>query len=109
MQLLLLNWSIDFLHLLFFTKDSSTIHLSKCRPAISEDETIIEDSSVITKSNANTIQRNPLLHSQKVATILRHRSYRDREILSEFFCFKFNIFWIDNHFFKYHKIKHKSL
>jgi hypothetical protein len=66
--------------------DSSTIHLSKCRPAISEDETIIEDSSAISKSNVNTIQRNPLLHSQKVATVLRHRSgcYREREILSEY-------------------------
>lgn len=66
--------------------DSSTIHLSKCRPAISEDETIIEDSSAISRSNANTIQRNPLLHSHKVATVLRHRSgcYKDREILSEY-------------------------
>ncbi|KAL7038955.1 hypothetical protein ACKWTF_009753 [Chironomus riparius] len=65
------------------TEDSSTIHLSKCRPAISEDETIIEDSSAISKSNANTIQRNPLLQSQKIATVLRHRSgcFKDREIL----------------------------
>lgn len=70
-----------------FQLDSSTIHLSKCRPAISEDETIMEDSSIVSKSNANTIQRNPLLHSNKVATVLRNRSsfhHRDREILSEF-------------------------
>ncbi|KAG5682213.1 hypothetical protein PVAND_011579 [Polypedilum vanderplanki] len=72
------------------TDDSSTIHLSKCRPAISEDETIIEDSSAISKSNANTIQRNPLLNTHKVATVLRHRSgcFKEREILSEYILFE---------------------
>ncbi|CRK92539.1 CLUMA_CG006082, isoform A [Clunio marinus] len=67
------------------TDDSSTIHLSKCRPAISEDETIMEDSSIVSKSHANTIQKNPLINTQKVATVLKHRSsyyYRDREILN---------------------------
>lgn len=45
----------------------------------------MEDSSIVSKSNANTIQRNPLLHSHKVATVLRNRSsiFRDREILSK--------------------------
>ena len=56
--------------------------MSKCRPAISEDETLMEDSSIISKNN-NTLQRNQLPNSYKVATILRNRSssYKDREIL----------------------------
>lgn len=84
MVIKMLNWQSDKFNL-SLQLDSSTIHLSKCRPAISEDETIMEDSSIVSKSNANTIQRNPHAHSQKIATVLRNRSsyYREREILSK--------------------------
>lgn len=56
---------------------SETIHLSKCRSAIcnSEDDTIMEDQSMTTNGN----NRPP----PKIATIIRSRSIRDREILSE--------------------------
>jgi hypothetical protein len=45
----------------------------------------MEDSSI----SKSTIQRNTLLNSQKVATVLRNRSsfVKDREILSEYFRF----------------------
>lgn len=73
----------DNINKIMFQTDSSTIHLSKCRPAISEDETIMEDSSIVSKTN--TIQHNPLINPPKVATVLRNRSSycREREILSK--------------------------
>lgn len=59
---------------------SESIHLSKCRPVIcnSEDDTIMEEFSHQKENDA------PSQHqSQKVATILRSRSCRDREVLSK--------------------------
>ncbi|XP_031634715.1 protein sprint isoform X2 [Contarinia nasturtii] len=50
---------------------SESIHLSKCQPAISEDDTIMDE---------NYSHRNH--QPQKIATILRSRSCRDREVLS---------------------------
>lgn len=53
---------------------SESIHLSKCRPAIcnSEDDTIMDE-------NYASKQQPP----QKIATIFRSRSCRDREVLSK--------------------------
>lgn len=60
---------------------SGSIHLSKCRPALcnSEDDTIMEESTFNQRQRDNTLHRQP----QKVATILRSRSCRDREVLSK--------------------------
>lgn len=60
---------------------SDSIHLSKCRPVIcnSEDDTIMEEYSQHQKENYA-----PKQHPQKIATILRSRSCRDREVLSEY-------------------------
>ncbi|KAH8421465.1 hypothetical protein KR009_008556, partial [Drosophila setifemur] len=81
------------------TINSDTIHLSKCRPALSEDDTIIEElQSTKDGSNSSCNQdtlkanRNGAGHHhshmnkanqgrQKVATILRNPSMRDREVL----------------------------
>ncbi|XP_017119336.1 protein sprint isoform X3 [Drosophila elegans] len=84
------------------TINSDTIHLSKCRPALSEDDTIIEElQSTKDGSNASCNQdtlkanRNGAGHHKpnnaghngkansrtKVATILRNPSMRDREVL----------------------------
>ncbi|KAM8718465.1 hypothetical protein ACLKA7_001641 [Drosophila subpalustris] len=89
------------------TMNSDTIHLSKCRPALSEDDTIIEEfSSTKDGSNNscnqdtlkankngnsvgagagsnNNINNNSKAIRPKVATILRNPSMRDREILCE--------------------------
>ncbi|SPP89245.1 protein sprint isoform X3 [Drosophila guanche] len=82
------------------TLNSDTIHLSKCRPALSEDDTIVEELSS-TKDvshsccNQDTLKanRNGAGHHNhnncsgkatsrpKVATILRNPSMRDREVL----------------------------
>lgn len=62
---------------------SESIHLSKCRPIIcnSEDDTIMEESTFNHHQKENHIHR--IHQTQKVATILRSRSCRDREVLSE--------------------------
>ncbi|EDX16540.1 GD24547 [Drosophila simulans] len=85
------------------TINSDTIHLSKCRPALSEDDTIIEElQSTKDGSNGSCNQdtlkanRNGAGHHKpnntgngkansrpKVATILRNPSMRDREVLCE--------------------------
>ncbi|XP_055904339.1 protein sprint isoform X2 [Eupeodes corollae] len=63
---------------------SESIHLSKCRPTLmsEDDSTIIEDIS--TKDSQGTLKANRPRYqatNQKVATILRNPSMRDREIL----------------------------
>lgn len=63
---------------------SDSIHLSKCRPTLmsEDDSTIIEDIS--TKDSQSTLKANRPKYqttNQKVATILRNPSMRDREIL----------------------------
>lgn len=90
--------------LLDATINSDTIHLSKCRPALSEDDTIVEElQSTKDGSNGSCNQdtlkanRNGAGHHKlnngngngkannrpKVATILRNPSMRDREVLCE--------------------------
>ncbi|XP_023031144.1 protein sprint isoform X2 [Drosophila willistoni] len=87
------------------TINSDTIHLSKCRPALSEDDTIIEEYSSTkdgSQSGQDTLKANKNGGSQtinnnsnnnnnnnakqsnnrpKVATIVRNPSMRDREVL----------------------------
>ncbi|XP_050745371.1 protein sprint isoform X4 [Drosophila biarmipes] len=83
------------------TINSDTIHLSKCRPALSEDDTIIEElqstkDGSTGSCNQDTLKanRNGAGHQKlsnggngkansrpKVATILRNPSMRDREVL----------------------------
>ncbi|XP_050329758.1 protein sprint isoform X1 [Bactrocera neohumeralis] len=62
------------------TITSDTIHFSKCRPVVSEDDTIIEELST-KESNQDTLKAKKSNSRQKVATILRNPSMRDREIL----------------------------
>lgn len=64
---------------------SESIHLSKCRPIIcnSGDDTIMEESTYSHHQKENHTHR--MHQTQKVATILRSRSCRDREVLSEYF------------------------
>lgn len=60
---------------------SETIHLSKCRPAClsGDDDTLVEDNSLVVLRN-----KPPLSTANgKVATILRNRSVRDRDVLCE--------------------------
>ncbi|XP_036339561.1 protein sprint isoform X2 [Rhagoletis pomonella] len=59
---------------------SDTIHFSKCRPVVSEDDTIIEELST-KESCQDTLKAKKCNGRQKVATILRNPSMRDREIL----------------------------
>lgn len=61
---------------------SGTIHMSRCPAVIcnSEDDTIMEEFSHHQKENYAPRQQ----HSHKIATILRSRSCRDREVLSEY-------------------------
>lgn len=61
---------------------SGTIHMSKCPPIIcnSEDDTIMEEYSHHQKENYAPKHQHP----HKIATILRSRSCRDREVLSEY-------------------------
>lgn len=79
--------------------NSDTIHLSKCRSALSEDDTIVEEFSSTkdggsnSSCNQDTLKANKNGHNNnnnsnngkairpKVATILRNPSMRDREIL----------------------------
>uniref|UniRef100_A0A1I8Q804 Protein sprint n=1 Tax=Stomoxys calcitrans TaxID=35570 RepID=A0A1I8Q804_STOCA len=61
------------------TLNSDTIHLSKCRPALSEDDTIIEELSTKELNSQDTLK--PKKTGGKHATILRNPSIRDREIL----------------------------
>ncbi|XP_058978975.1 protein sprint isoform X2 [Musca domestica] len=61
------------------TINSDTIHLSKCRPVLSEDDTIIEELSTKELNGQDTLK--PKKTSGKHATILRNPSIRDREIL----------------------------
>lgn len=71
--------NIVYKKLYFYPPDlSETIHLSKCRSAISEDDTIMEESMY---SNGVQKEKSVTSQHQKVATILRSRSCRDREIL----------------------------
>jgi Ras and Rab interactor 2/3 len=76
---------------------SDTIHLSKCRSALgqSEDDTIVEDHSSATltrhESNNNHTKGGHnegkgylAAQNNKVATIVRNRSCRDREVLCEY-------------------------
>ncbi|XP_037036638.1 protein sprint isoform X2 [Bradysia coprophila] len=60
---------------------SDSIHLSKCRPALcnSEDDTIMEEATFTTNNHKE--QQNHQQQPAKVATILRTRSCRDREVL----------------------------
>ncbi|XP_037918513.1 protein sprint isoform X4 [Hermetia illucens] len=67
---------------------SDTIHMSKCRPILcnSEDDTIIEESTLkdnqgTLKGNNNTCSNSCSDNQQKIATILRNRSCRDRDVL----------------------------
>lgn len=69
---------------------SESIHLSKCRPVLcnSEDDTIMEEPSFANNNNNNNKQQSQHRQAhdqsssqQKVATILRSRSCRDREVL----------------------------
>ncbi|XP_030381882.1 protein sprint isoform X2 [Scaptodrosophila lebanonensis] len=76
------------------TLTSDTIHLSKCPPAVSEDDTIVEElnstkdgshsgsscNQDTLKANKNGASNNKVCRP-KVATILRNPSMRDREIL----------------------------
>lgn len=70
--------------MVFLETFSTTIHLSKCRPVIcnSEDDTIMEESITNQNQRDNTLRRQQ--QPQKVATILRSRSCREREILSKY-------------------------
>ncbi|XP_075155650.1 src homology 2 domain-containing protein sprint isoform X3 [Haematobia irritans] len=61
------------------TINSDTIHLSKCRPALSEDDTIIEELCTKELNSHDTLK--PKKTGGKHATILRNPSVRDREIL----------------------------
>lgn len=65
---------------------SDSIHLSKCRPLIcnSEDDTIMEEPTFShhQKENVNHYQQH---QPQRVATIFRSRSCRDREVLSKYY------------------------
>lgn len=63
---------------------SESIHLSKCRPVIcnSEDDTIMEEYSQQKENYAPKVNQ-----PQKIATILRSRSVRDREVLSKYSLF----------------------
>ncbi|KAH8265165.1 hypothetical protein KR044_010618, partial [Drosophila immigrans] len=90
------------------TMNSDTIHLSKCRPALSEDDTIIEEFSSTKDGSTSSCNQDTLKANKngnnnhnnasagagnnnignnikamrpKVATILRNPSMRDREIL----------------------------
>lgn len=67
---------------------SGSIHLSKCRPAIcnSEDDTIMEESTFNHRQRENSHRHH---QPQKVATILRSRSCRDREVLSKLNIYSF--------------------
>lgn len=69
--------------LLDTTITSDTIHFSKCRPVVSEDDTIIEELST-KESNQDTLKAKKSNSRQKVATILRNPSMRDREILRKY-------------------------
>jgi Ras and Rab interactor 2/3 len=65
---------------------SDTIHMSKCRSALcqSDDDTIAEEHSTttLTRHEHNNNQGGKSYLSQnKVATIVRNRSCRDREML----------------------------
>lgn len=64
------------------TINSDTIHLSKCRPVLSEDDTIIEELSTKELNGQDTLK--PKKTSGKHATILRNPSIRDREILCKY-------------------------
>lgn len=66
------------------TDTSESIHLSKCRPALcnSEDDTIMEEPTFTTNNHKD--QQNHQPQQQKVATILRTRSCRDREVLCKY-------------------------
>lgn len=67
-----------------FTDTSDSIHLSKCRPALcnSEDDTIMEEPTFTTNNHKEQSNHQP--QQQKVATILRTRSCRDREVLCKY-------------------------
>lgn len=75
--------------------------MSRCRPALcnSEDDTIMEESTFShhQKENVNHQQHQ----SQRVATILRSRSCRDREVLSKS---RYCIFFFSHYFFAPKKI-----
>ncbi|XP_067637546.1 protein sprint isoform X2 [Eurosta solidaginis] len=62
------------------TINSDTIHFSKCRPVVSEDDTLVEELST-KESNQDTLKAKKSHARQKVATIIRNPSMRDREIL----------------------------
>ncbi|KAL9886499.1 src homology 2 domain-containing protein sprint isoform 2-T2 [Glossina fuscipes fuscipes] len=61
------------------TTTSDSIHLSKCRPVVSEDDTIIEELNTKEIDNQDTLK--PKKTCTRHATILRNPSIRDREIL----------------------------
>lgn len=74
---------------------SESIHLSRCRPILcnSEDDTIMEEPSFANNNNHSNHQHQQSQHKrnadqpssqQKLATILRSRSCRDREVLCEY-------------------------
>lgn len=71
---------MSYFHLLETMSES--IHLSKCRPVIcnSEDDTIMEEVNQHQKENYSS--RHHQQH--RVATIIRSRSGRDREVLSKY-------------------------
>lgn len=76
---------IESLLIRWFVVDTSdSIHLSKCRPALcnSEDDTIMEEPTFTTNNHKE--QPNHQQQPQKVATILRTRSCRDREVLCKY-------------------------
>ncbi|KAI9582269.1 hypothetical protein GQX74_015392 [Glossina fuscipes] len=65
------------------TTTSDSIHLSKCRPVVSEDDTIIEELNTKEIDNQDTLK--PKKTCTRHATILRNPSIRDREILLPMF------------------------
>lgn len=83
-MLYLIGPDFNFNYLICFIVDttinSDTIHLSKCRPALSEDDTILEELSTKDLNNQDTLKPKKS-NGGKHATILRNPSIRDREIL----------------------------
>lgn len=73
----------NFYYLYVTETMSESIHLSKCRPVIcnSEDDTIMEET---TYSHHPHREHQLRIRQPKVATILRSRSCRDREVLSKY-------------------------
>lgn len=71
------------------TTDDDTIHFSKCKPAClnaDDDDTLVEENNSLVQ-----LRNKPPIG--KVATILRSRSVRDREVLCEYLFHLFFFAW----------------